>query len=256
MNKSKLSILMDKRIYNYINTWKTQKNVIGILVCGSHATKLSRPDSDVDLRILYSENQENSRKKGVKTFENLSFSYLTGTVRDYLTTLHNQFFRQSKFEARMFALGVILFDSEDELKKLSKKANSLLELAYEAPSENLLLLKKYMLSNHYNFFIKLHKDAPLWKYHYFQFIDHIFKAYSFFIGFETPSVEKLNRVLFDDTYNKVNNFEEYPDSTFLELWQKAINSETEKFIIHVELLYAHVQKKWGQFNPNDFEAYI
>lgn len=246
---------MKENIYEYIEKWKTDKNVIGIVLSGSYATKLNTKNSDVDLRIIFSEDEE-AHYKGVETVSGLEYSYITGTIQSSLRTIHNQFFRVSKFEARMFSLGIILYDTNGEIKELKEKASSIMDLDFDPPSAELLLLKKYMLSNSFSHFTNMNIESSLFKYHYFQFLDHIFKAYSSYLTFEIPTVEKINRILFDTEYRIKNNFSEFSDKHFLQLWEDAVNSEMKNYIEKAEKLYKHVEECWGIFEAKNFKAKI
>ncbi|MCH2192576.1 hypothetical protein [Kordia sp.] len=189
----------------------------------------------------------------METIDGYSYSYITGTITDYLRSIHSQFYRQSKFEVRMFSLGVILYDKNGAVEKLKEKASVVMELDFESPTPDLFTLKKYMLFNH---FIKIKNETNLRKYHYFQFLDHIFKAYSFYIGFEIPSIEKLDRILFDKTYRSKNNFTAFPDKTFFKLWEEAVNVEEKYFTETVKQLYEHLEGCWGKFDADDFKTII
>jgi hypothetical protein len=246
---------MNEHIYEYIRKWKTKKNVIGIVLSGSYATKLNTKNSDVDLRIIFSEDEE-AHYKGVETVSGLEYSYITGTIQSSLRTIHNQFFRVSKFEARIFSLGIILYEKNGEIKELKEKASSIMDLDFDPPSEELLLLKKYMLSNSFSNFINMNIESRLFKYYYYQFLDHIFKAYSSYLTIEVPTIEKLNRILFDSEYRIKNNFNEFSDKNFLQLWEDAVNAESTNYIIKAKELYKHVEECWGIFDATNFKAMI
>lgn len=246
---------MKEYLADYVNRWKSNKNVIGILLSGSYATELYTKNSDIDLRIIYAKDEKHNYK-GVDTIDDYKYSYITGTVDDYLRMMHNQFYRCSKFEARVFAVGKILYDKTGEIKALQDKASGVMNLAFEDFSSDLLQLKKYMLTNDFLSFTKKEVRDPLFKYYYFQFLDHAFKAYSFYLRFEVPVLEKLNRILFDATYRNKNNFEAFPDEQFLALWKEAINASIDEYIDTAKSIFNHVEENWGPFDVYNFNAKI
>jgi len=49
---------MEEHIYEYTNKWKSDENIVGVVVSGSYATKLHTQNSDIDLRIIFLDDVE------------------------------------------------------------------------------------------------------------------------------------------------------------------------------------------------------
>ncbi len=241
---------MKQEIQDFVNKWKKKPDVIGIVISGSYATGLSKKESDVDARIIIKTN--NTFCKGVESINGIPFSFILGNIEDFLSTIHSQFFNNLKFEARVFYIGNILLDKTGEIQSLKEKAGKIIDLDFESISTESLVLRKYMLHNNLSYFSKTSNSSLLFNYHYFQFLSHIFKAYSSYLCFEVPNEEKLETVLFDQEYQEKNFFKDFPDKEFMNLWLKAIQADKKNFKSTCNVLYEHVQEAWGSFNANAF----
>ncbi len=219
--------------------------VKGILLTGSYAVGIENNKSDLDIRIITHKGEDNLSFKGLKKINNKIISFLGRTEYEYHKKMNVEFFNQSKFEARLIYIGKTLYEEDDCLKKLKKKAL----FYYDQPilkrefSENDKKEMMFPIHSMYNYLISKDEKSPFFNLSYFSLMKLILNVYSSFLNTEKLLLEtKLERLLLDIKYIEKYNLETYPDKYFLNLWIHSMKKENINKI-SLQKIYNYIENE-------------
>jgi predicted nucleotidyltransferase len=100
-----------------------KEDVNGILLTGSYATQTQTENSDIDIRIIFN-NDIKHTIKGIKYIEGYKVSYFGENINMVKKRMSMDFSRNSRFEARLFTLGKILYDKNGCVEELVQYAKT------------------------------------------------------------------------------------------------------------------------------------
>lgn len=244
---------MEEALNKFIEYWKAKKNVIGILITGSYALDSENKNSDIDIRIIYNKNQEKTTK-GLTTIDGYIFSYLGRNIETTKRRMSTDFLNRNKLEVGMFSIGKILYDKDNELKKIIKISKTYLATPFiqKKISKEEIYMRMYTLYTYKNFLESSEKDSPYFSYIYYIFMKMAFSSYSSFLGQEIFIDTKIEKVLSDKQYRLRNNWVDFPDNKFVKLWTKCIEHKNIN-TTSSKMIFDYLQKKMMKFNENDIK---
>lgn len=122
-----------------ISQYSHDKNVLGIMLCGSVARNKSDQHSDIDIYILLKEKGKLARKNFIDNGIRVDIIFNSiFEANNYLTEEKTSF---RKMTSHLLAHGVILFQRTTELKIMQLTANKNLNLKIKLSKEEILMHK-------------------------------------------------------------------------------------------------------------------
>lgn len=247
-------MLINKKIESFVRSWKKNPEVQGILLTGSYVVGLQTEESDVDIRIVLGNNKKEFSFKGGQDVNDLSISYLARAECNILKKMNDEYFNTSKFEARLFHIGEILYQKNQCITRIK----SIAKFYYDQPKRKKIVsknddkMKMYSLYSRYCYLINSDANSPFFLLNYYLFMQSALLLNSEYWNVETFILEtKLERILTDNSYIENYNLEEYPDKDFLNLWIYSLKKEN---INHenVKLIYNYFKNNLYDFNEKNF----
>ncbi|GAA4273594.1 nucleotidyltransferase domain-containing protein [Aquimarina gracilis] len=243
---------LDQITKEFVSKWKNEKHVEGVLLTGSYATGMQKKDSDIDIRIVFSKDCK-LFVKGVEKVSGKLISFLGNSADNVQRMFHVHLNNFSKFQARVFDNGKILYDRNGEVKLLKDEANMIMKRPFRelSPIEQEMGLygiwkskEELLKNNDYQFNLN-----------YYLFLQDLFVFYSKKLRVEIihPASFKLDLYLFDSSFTKGYNINAFPDNDFALEFVEALKKKsiTEKRV--------SIKKLWGLISQDcllDFDNFI
>ena len=111
----------EQALQKFLSDWKTNKEVIGVLVCGSYVTGKPSKQSDVDTHIILKPGTT-WRERGNKIVDGFLIEYFANPPEQIKHYFKLDFANNYNDAATQFATGRILIDSEQMVKQLKQEA--------------------------------------------------------------------------------------------------------------------------------------
>ncbi|SHL00145.1 Nucleotidyltransferase domain-containing protein [Chryseobacterium polytrichastri] len=237
----------EEKIISYLK----KDDVNGILLTGSYATQTQTEKSDIDIRIIFDKNIKHTIK-GVKYIDGYKLSYFGENIDMVKRRMSIDFSRNSRFEARLFTLGKILYDKNGYVEELIQYAKIFMENTFQKKTtQDDIILKMYSLHIRYQSLLHTSISDPIYIYNYISLMKAILITYSLILNSEMVIDIKPDKILSNSSYREKNLWKDFPDSTFVELWIKSITEINPK---NMEVIYKYIQTKTLVIEEKDFEV--
>lgn len=234
-----------------IITYFKKMGANGILLTGSYATNTQTEISDVDIRVTL-DNEKKYTIKGIKYIDNYKISYFGENSEMVKRRMSIDFSRNSRFEARLYTLGKILYDRHGSLEEIIHYAKIFMENEFQKKlTHDDIILNMYSLHVGYQFLSNLSTNHPFYTYNYISLMKAMLLTYSYILNYEVAIDVKLYKTLCDSSYCEINQWKEFPDQIFIELWIKSIAKIKQK---NIEIVYEYLKFKILNIEGKDFEA--
>jgi predicted nucleotidyltransferase len=241
---------MKDSILKVIEQWKNNTNVKAILLVGSYASGLHTKTSDVDLRIIIKGNSPKKEKR-IEVIDAVEYSFIIGSIDAFAKQIEREFYRNSKFEARVFHTGKILYDTDGELLELKEDCSQIISQAYQKSTTTTVTFQKYKLHKEFQNYTAIDTEHFLHDFYYQHFLKSALNCYATHIQFDVFGHLKLHKILFDKVYMKANHFEHFPDEKFIALWKSATaEKNTSLCKVHAKNIVCYIESKWGTFSTD------
>lgn len=233
----------------FLKDWKENKEVTGVIVCGSYITGNPSKHSDIDLHIILKRGC-NWRERGNKIINGILIEYFANPPEQVDKYMLNDYKNRRQMDAHMFATGKIVLDKEDEVKKLKETAKQYLNKGYGEMPNFKIELNKYHLFDMYDNLEEVYdRKAPDFQFVYYNFLNKVFEIYSEFLKFVKIGENKTYRFLTEKKDQKKYLISEFPDKEFKKIIIRAIDERKDKNkLVLFKKLTKHVQNKMGGFN--------
>lgn len=214
---------MEEALKKFIEYWKSKKYVEGILLSGSYAVGLENENSDIDIRIIFNSKYKKSIK-GLTVIDGYIFSYLGRSTNTTQKKIGIDFFNKNKFEARIFSIGIILYDKSKNTEKLVKIAKTYFGTPFikKRIRDEEIKTNMYALYSSKIYLESLPENSSFFIYHYYNFLRQSIRFYSLFIGYEFFIDSKIEKILTDKMYRDTYSWEEFPDRNFIKIWIESL----------------------------------
>lgn len=238
-------------IQRFLTSWRERPDYQGTLLTGSVATNTADDGSDIDLRILYTDDNP-IHEVGECRVANQTVSFLGTSKAGYKKLFEEDLQTISKFEIRRFAVGEIVEDKDGHLASLQELAYQLLEEPITTFSSIGLLVEKMKISRQYKVLLEMPTTDLFFAMAYFDLIQRLFRFYAKFLQADTPAfIKKKSRYFMNEHYRTIHRFKNFPDTTFTSLY---LTAATTPRLVAVEKLYQYTIQQSGGFPDNDFMA--
>lgn len=243
---------MEKALNKFLEKWRNNDNVIGILLTGSYAINMSHKNSDVDIRIILDKDCDTI--KGLIEIDGFKFSYLARSYDKIENRMKSEFFINYKFEANVMRMGKILFEKNSILSELKQLATHYQQSPFLVKEKNRNKLKTdmYLLYNYKSYLLSTSEDSPYFIYTYMSFMKLSLKIYSEFLNFEQVTDLKTEKLFTNSLYKERCDWQEFPDNEFALLWQKHLSIENITKD-NLSKMFNYLQNKIISFNEKNYK---
>ncbi len=245
MKKESWEVALDK----FLIPWKKNKEVSGIIVCGSYITGNPTKHSDVDIYIVLKKECK-WEERGNKIVDGILMEYFASPPRQIKKNLESDFKKREQIDAHMIYTGKIILDKEGGLRKLKKLSKKYLNKKFGKMTRYMYELGKYDLFDMSDNLEEVYlRKTPDFNFVYFNFLEDVFSIYSEFLSYYKIKKDNVYRFLTDKENRKKYLISDFPDKVFLRNFVLAIKERNEKKMLRkfVELS-KYVQDKMGGFD--------
>jgi predicted nucleotidyltransferase len=239
MEKVDVSKTIDKFIdkMGYLNN----EHVLGCFFYGSYLTGYNNSHSDIDLHIIFDNNDPDRLYRGNEYVDGIRIEYFEKPIEDIYESVDNDFENQSNALLAIIGKGKIIFDKTGDLKKLQdytldKYSKPLPKLDSETAKEYVSIINNRMdklaqacENNSLNFTNQYHLT-----------LEKIRKFYHRLNGVAAISTSKVYRAYLDRDYAESFNKGVLPDETFIGMYLDAVQDNTSS----IEDRYNKINELW------------
>ena len=244
----KIWALIDER--GYIDN----PHCLGVLFYGSYLTGIYNNNSDIDLHILFDNDDPNHLIRGNRYIDGTRIEYFEKPIGDIYLSIDNEFKNQSNAVLSIFGKSKIIYAKDNQLHDLQEYAlekfsKPLPPLNIDAAMEQVAILNNRMAKlDAYQ-----QENNPYFNHLYHLTIEKIRVFYQKLVAFPSVETAKAYRIYTDAEYRKAFSIDNNLDEYFISLYFKAIldNNLTiqEKYQL-LNKMYEYVKKDIDLDNDN------
>jgi len=224
----------------FLEPWKKREEVLGALLAGSYAVGMEAAGSDIDLRIILSD-QVKWKERGNRVVDGFLIEYFANPARQAKELIA----ADSRISTRMFAVGKVIFDKTGVVEKLQKLARRQLRKKLRRPDAVSVQLAKYSLWDALDNLKDLQGGkSPAADLLYYLQIERLLTSYARFLRVAVPSPAKLGRFLADKEFRRKYKLEPLPDPHFARKMESCLKKPSFK---RLERLTKYVLERMGGF---------
>ncbi len=245
--------LVNKTVIEFLEPWKKNPDFIGALITGSQVTKFVNKYSDIDVYIVLSDHAE-FREIGATKLNGFIVEYFINPVKQI-----NSYFEQEKrigicMTSRMLAMGKIIYDKEDIILGLKKKAEENSQKLFGKIEGARLDMIKYGIWEAVERFETSSKSGyKAVDFNYNYALLEIVRGYSRYLGLDVGAVPKMWEFFNNKEYRKAYKMVDFPDRKFVKLFDKAISATAKNAkLFAMENISRHILTEMGGFEIAKF----
>ena len=214
-------ILLFIKQMNYLDA----EHCLGMFVYGSSLTGFNTLVSDIDLHIIFDDNDPTRLIRGSKIIDGTKIEYFEKPINDiYLSTI-NGYLNQDNACYALFGMGSIVFDRDNKMKELQQYvidtySKVMPPLSIDEAREQVSIINNRME--------KLEKsainDSPYFDHLYHLVIEKIRKFYHKYKGVPKIQTSKVYRIYTDSDYRN-SMYKENPDEEFVKMYLDLITTD-------------------------------
>lgn len=247
-------------LYEFLNKrgYFNDENCEGIIFYGSYSTGFQNEESDLDLHIIYNDNQPNKIIRGIDTIGNFRIEYFEKPISDLYARAIYDLQNQSNVVLSMIGYGKVLFDRNGKIQTLQDYIidlytnNELQGLTDNEIYEQILIINNRLIDLEK---LALNNDE-YFTHLYHLTLEKIRKFYYKKNGLPEIPTSKVLDFYKDDTYSK-SLFKVTPPNEFITLYYNSLdetNSNLERMKILLDL-YEYVKENY-ELDPKESRILI
>ena len=200
------------------------EHVLGVFFYGSYLTGLNTDNSDIDLHIIFDNEDHNHLIRGNKIVDGTRIEYFEKPLEDIYQTVNEDYMNQNNATLTIFGTSKIIYAKDNQLKQLqeyviNKFSNPLPPLSDDEAKEQVSILNNRME--------KLEKYAetnnPHFEHLYHLTIDKIRRFYHNLMGIPRIETSKGFRLYTDEKYRNAFCINKIPEQIFIEMYFKLVS---------------------------------
>lgn len=212
------------------------KHCLGVFVYGSSLTGFNTDCSDIDLHVVFDNDESTRLIRGTKIVEGTKIEYFEKPIQDIYLSIENGYLNQNNACYSLFGKGAIVFDREDKLKKLQQYTINRFSVPMPSLNEEDSKEQVSIINNRME---KLEKyaieDDPKFAHLYHLAIDKIRKFYHKLIGISKIQTSKVYRIYTDKEYRE-SMYKENPEPQFVEMYLDLITTKCVDRVAKFEMV--------------------
>lgn len=242
---------MESVISKFLAGWRDKEFVLGAILTGSRVTSFASKFSDIDIYIVLN-NRTKWRERGNIRIDSELIEYFANPVNQIRKYFNEEWKKNKRITARMFAIGKILFDKTGEVKKLKKEAQKWMKKEFKRQSKTWVELSKYKLWDLLDSLkeLKYRNDKESYKIVRYTLLNKVVEIYSKFLRVEIPGTSKLLLFFKNEKFRKEYKFKKFPDSKFVEMFLRSSKSSN---LEDLESLVKYVLNRMGGFSISQWK---
>jgi predicted nucleotidyltransferase len=234
----------EKATNKFLEKWKDKDYVIGAIACGSYVTGRPTQHSDIDLRIIMS-NDVDWRERGNEIVDGFLIEYFANPIKQELKYMEGDFQKRRKIDVHMYLTGKILFDKTGDVAKLLQEAKKWGKKKFPKAKEFQKQIARYSLWDMQDNLEEVYERGKNdFYYVYYNFLENILWNYCSYLGYAEIPAYKARRFLTEKKDMEKYHLEEFPDKKFVKMFINAINlKEKEEMLKQYQNLSEYVLKQ-------------
>lgn len=233
------------------------KNCEGAVFYGSYSTGFYNDTSDIDLHIIFNNNEPERIIRGIDTVDGFRIEYFEKPLEDLYGRAISDFNNQSNVLLSMIGHGKVLFDRNGEIKKLQNYILDLYSVPLPSLTDNEIYEQIAIINNRMIDLERLGKINDEYFTHLYHLtIEKIRKFYYRKNGLPEIPTSKVLNFYKDDTYSKTI-FKVTPPIEFIQLYYSCLDDtkNNEERLKIINNLYNYVKGEYS-LNPNHSRVLI
>ena len=218
----------EKATNKFLEKWKKDPKVIGITICGSYITGNPTKNSDIDIRITFSDNID-YRERGNQIVDGYLMEYMANPISREYKYFEEEYENRGKSTAHMFSTGRVIYDKTGQIKKLVQEAKKWNKKKFKKASKAYINDKCYFLWDNYDNLEEVY-DRGLEDFYfvYYNFLNNIFEFYSAYLGHHNARINKNLRLLKNKKDQVKYDIDPFPDDKFTKLFYDSLKIKEDK----------------------------
>lgn len=232
-------MLLENKILNFVYEmgYLNNEHVLGILLYGSYLTGFHGENSDIDLHIVFDNENPNHLIKGNKIIDGIKIEYFEKPINDLYLEIENGYFHQNNASFSIIGKGTIVFERENQLSLLQQYAINRFSSPMPCLSEEDTKEQVSILNNKLEKLRQLAEtDSSYFEHLYHLTIEKIRRFYHNVMGIPRIETSKGFRLYTDEKYREAFCIHQIPEHFFIEMYFFAISNMNEDKIQKYHLL--------------------
>lgn len=200
------------------------EHVLGVFFYGSYLTGLNTDNSDIDLHIIFDNEEPNHLIRGNKIIDGTKIEYFEKPIKDIYLEIENGYLNQNNASFAIIGKGTIVFEIDNKLSLIQQYAINRFSTSMPCLSEEDSREQVSIINNRME---KLEKFAinndPRFEHLSHLTIDKIRKFYHKNIGISKIPTSKVYRIYTDEDYRD-SVYKENPEPEFINMYLNLITN--------------------------------
>ncbi len=237
--------------------YKTNENVIGIVLYGSHLTGYAHSKSDIDLHVIMRDNID-VLIRGASVDYDFKTEYFEKPLQDLYLSADNDFVSQNNAMVPIIGYGKILYDPTGVVKVLQgyileKYKEPLPPLELDDAKEMAVIIANRISTLQ----VMYENDSPWFNHNYHKTIEKLRKFYSRKLGCPDIPDYKAEKLYSNENYRQAFCKSIIPDIEFIRLYFEAAtcDGDNKEKMTYINAIYEYTTKDLN-LDPNNYRIMI
>ena len=212
------------------------EHVLGVFFYGSYLTGLNTDNSDIDLHIIFDNEDPNHLIRGNKIVDGTRVEYFEKPINDIYLEIENGYLNQNNASFAIIGKGTIVFERDNKLSLLQQYALNRFSTSMPCLSEDDVREQVSIINNKME---KLERFAinndPKFEHLYHLTIDKIRKFYHKSIGISKIPTSKVYKIYTDENYRN-SVYKENPELEFVNMYLNLITTNCVDKLQRLEMI--------------------
>lgn len=232
----------------FLENWQDRPEYIGALVTGSYADNTATDTSDIDLRLLFSDDSQ-LIEMGECNFGGKEISFTGSTKLMYVKIFEEELNTPHHYEIYTIASAIYLDGDKTEVQELISVAQEY-SVRKISPRNSEKIDIAIELHQFFKAFKDIPENSPFFSLAYFELTQHIFKQYAYYLGVLIPYKIKHYKNFFDTDSTKNRRRDIFPDAVFVNKYLLAVQKQSINNIS--DLYYYTINQISDNFGTSDY----
>lgn len=231
-------MLLENKILNFVHEmgYLNNEHVLGILLYGSYLTGFHGENSDIDLHIVFDNENPNHLIRGNKIIDGIKIEYFEKPINDLYLEIENGYFHQNNASFSIIGKGTIVFERENQLSLLQQHAINRFSSPMPCLSEEDTKEQVSILNNKLEKLRQLAEtDSSYFEHLAHLTIEKIRKFYHKHIGISKIPTSKVYRIYTDEDYRNFV-YKENPEPEFLNMYLNLITIDCTDKVQRLQMI--------------------
>ncbi len=242
MNDWKPSILQ------FLDEFRKENKIIGVLACGSYITGQPSKRSDIDLHLILPDTVD-YRERGDIYRNGFLIEYFANPPKQILNYFSDDHKNNRAMAITQFITGDIIFEENNVITDLKQKAKEYLNTPFLQEDLSKKEISKYAIWDTLdNLQDAAENNAPDFKFMFGHALYEFYETYAKYLRLQVVFPEKLFNYFSDESMRNKYLLDEFPDLEFAKIFKKVLMSEgNNEMMVMAKVIVDHIHGKMGGF---------